>query len=126
MRQAASRYRNSDRYQPMSRLFFDGVEYLLGSTAKDLASLHNVGIRNEIHSSVEGLSVRHLLFSNRQDRCFLWLTPTPETAFTDGRTMQRFIEVEEAIRQYSTRILQRHSDLPAIVTTTKFDFAADG
>ena len=125
LRQAAHEYRDSDKFQPMSKLFFDGAEYLLPNIAKDLASVHNAGFRNEIHSKVEGMSVRNLLLSQRRGYCYMWLTPTPETAFTDECTMQRFIEIEEAIKSYINRILMIQGDEPAVAHTTKFDFARD-
>ena len=91
--QAAHRGRDSGRFEPVSKLFIDGFELQLPHMDKEVVARYNDGIRDAIHAGVDGLSVRNILISQRQGKCYLWVTFTPESAAADGRTMLRFQEI---------------------------------
>jgi hypothetical protein len=82
-----------DFFSSLSKAFIDGVEVRVKGIPKLRATETKWLLKNDLEAEIPELIFKNLLFTQRKDTTYIWITLSPETAVLTPRISHQLSKV---------------------------------
>lgn len=86
------------KYQAIAPAHCDGFEVTLECIPKEKVTLNRMVLENYMQDCANGITIKNVLYTTRNNHTFLWITLSPESSLIDIRTMTQLVNVLKAIQ----------------------------